>query len=48
MRSRSSTMARRCTWSWSRAFSIAIAAWRANVSISRWSSSVKPPSFSVR
>ena len=34
MRSRSSTTASRWTCSWSRAFSIAIPAWRANVSTS--------------
>ena len=39
IRSRSSTTASRRTCSWSRAFSIAIPAWTANVSTSAWSSS---------
>ena len=34
IRSRSSTTARRWTWSWSRAFSMAIPAWSANISTS--------------
>ena len=43
MRSRSSTIASRWTCSCSRAFSMAMPACRANISTSRWSSSVKSP-----
>ncbi len=50
MRSRSSTMASRWTCSCRRAFSMAIAAWRANVSTSAWSSAENSaaPALSVR
>ena len=50
MRSRSSTMASRWTCSCRRAFSMAIAAWRANVSTIAWSSAENSaaPALSVR
>ena len=50
IRSRSSTTARRRTCSWSRAFSIAMPACRANVSTRAWSSSLNSPApiLSVR